>query len=152
MATKAVGNHWFHRNITLPAKPRGYHLVTDDVIKAFPEIKQVEIGILHLSCQHTTASIMLNENWDKKVREDMEMAFNKIVPENLPYKHVMEGPDDITGHVKAALIGATLPIQVVHGEMQLGRWQGIYLCEHRNDGGQRTLSATLHGAVKGQSE
>jgi len=148
MATSAVGNNWFYREITLKARPRGFHLITDDVTKAFPEIKQIKIGILSLSIQHTTASITLNENWDAKVLTDMETAFNHIVPENLAYQHVMEGPDDITGHIKTALIGATLQVHVVDGHLKLGQWQGIYLCEHRDHGGSRTLSATLHGALK----
>jgi secondary thiamine-phosphate synthase enzyme len=120
------------------------HLVTQEVVSALP-LKGIEAGILHVFIQHTSAALAINENAAPEVRTDMEMAFSRLVPESWPYRHTDEGPDDMPAHVKAALLGSSLQIPVSHGRLALGTWQGIYLCEHRESGGTRTLVATLPG-------
>jgi len=145
--TAASGCIWLQKLVELSAKKRGCHLITDEVVeRLLPELKQVSIGVMHLLIQHTSASICLNENWDSSVRSDAEMALNRIVPENLPYKHTVEGADDMPAHIKSALIGSTLTIPITNGRPNLGTWQGIWLCEHRNSGGARKLIATIQGA------
>ncbi len=136
---------WYQVEILLRSKSRGFHLITDEVLSALPELQHVSIGILHLFIMHTSASLTINENADSDVRKDMETAFNKIVPESLPFVHTIEGRDDMPAHVKAAMLGSSLTIPVRTGELRLGTWQGIYLCEHRNAGGPRKLIATLWG-------
>ena len=136
---------WHQAEILLRSKSRGFHLITDEVLSALPELNQFEVGILHLFILHTSASLTINENADADVRQDMETAFNKIVPESLPFVHTIEGQDDMPAHVKAAMLGSSLTIPVRSGELRLGTWQGIYLCEHRNAGGRRKLVATLWG-------
>ncbi len=137
---------WSQRSLTLKPKPRGAHLITRDVIDALPEINEVQIGLLHLFLQHTSASLTINENADPDVRRDLTMAINHVVPEKLPYTHTLEGSDDMPAHVKATLTGVGLTLPISQGRLLLGVWQGVYLCEHRDHGGPRTLVLTLHGA------
>ncbi|MEZ6145358.1 MAG: secondary thiamine-phosphate synthase enzyme YjbQ [Planctomycetaceae bacterium] len=136
---------WYQRQLTLPAMSRGFHLVTRQVIEGLPEIRQVDVGLLHVFIMHTSASLTINENADPDVPVDMEMAFNQIAPESLPYVHTMEGPDDMPAHVKATLAGSSVTIPVSGGRLALGTWQGIYLCEHRNRASGRKLMLTLQG-------
>jgi secondary thiamine-phosphate synthase enzyme len=138
---------WLQREITLDSRPRGFHLVTREVTGALPELGAVRVGLLHLLIQHTSASLSLNENASPDVRRDFETWSDEAVPERAPYwTHTLEGPDDMPAHIKASLFGASLTLPVTDGELALGTWQGIYLCEHRNRGGARTLVATLWGA------
>ena len=136
---------WHQQILSLSAQPRGFHLITPQVVRALPEIAQVRVGMLHVFIQHTSASLTINENADADVRTDMEMAMNAIAPEDLPYVHTIEGPDDMPAHVKASLMGSSVTIPVTDGRLALGTWQGIYLCEHRNHGGPRKLVLTLWG-------
>jgi secondary thiamine-phosphate synthase enzyme len=129
----------------LAARPRGCHLVTRDVLTALPELASVRTGLLHVFIQHTSASLTINENADSDVRRDLESALNAIAPEDFPYVHTLEGPDDMPAHVKASLMGSSVSIPVGEGKLLLGTWQGIYLCEHRNHGGNRSLVLTLWG-------
>ncbi len=139
-------NLWTQVNISLSPKPRGFHLVTGEVLGQVPELEQLGVGLFHLFILHTSASLTLNENADPDVRTDMETYFNHIVPERgLPLRHTLEGPDDMPAHVKSSLLGPALQIPIRNGQLLLGTWQGIYLCEHRNRGGSRQLVATLHG-------
>ena len=136
----------FQKEIQLESRPRGFHLITSEVIDHIPEIKNIRIGILHLLLKHTSASLTLNENYDPDVRRDMENYFNRNVKENEPYYvHTSEGADDMPAHIKSSLLGTTLSIPVTDGKLNLGTWQGIYLCEHRNHGGNRKLLITLQG-------
>lgn len=136
---------WFQRELRLPAVSRGFHLVTDHVLDALPEIAEIRIGLLHVFIQHTSASLSINENADPDVPRDLESALNAVAPENFPYRHTCEGPDDMPAHVKASLMGSSLTIPVHQGRLMLGTWQGVYLCEHRNHGGSRRLVLTLQG-------
>lgn len=136
---------WIQRKLRLPAVTRGFHLVTRDIVSAIPELATIEIGLLHVFIQHTSASLTINENADPDVRVDFETAMNHVVPENLPYIHTLEGPDDMPAHVKASMMGASVSIPVGQGRLQLGTWQGIYLCEHRDHGGSRSIVTTLTG-------
>ena len=136
---------WHQRNLTLSAQSRGFHLITPQVVKGLPELAGVRVGVLHVFIQHTSASLTINENADRDVRIDMETAMNVIAPEDFPYVHTMEGPDDMPAHVKASLMGSSVTIPVTDGRLLLGTWQGIYLCEHRNHGGPRKLVLTLWG-------
>jgi secondary thiamine-phosphate synthase enzyme len=137
---------WFQHEITLEPRPRGFHLVTREVVEAVPEVAQLEIGLLHVLIQHTSAALALNENASPDVRRDFEAWSNQVVPERAPYwTHTLEGPDDMPAHIKAALFGPTLTLPVAHGRLALGTWQGIYLCEHRDHGGARSLVATAWG-------
>jgi secondary thiamine-phosphate synthase enzyme len=137
---------WLQREISLQARPRGFHLVTDEVVQALPELHSVRIGLLHLLLQHTSAALTLNENADPNVRLDFESWFNRAVPEREPYyRHDDEGPDDLPAHIKSSLLGATLLLPVTRGRLNIGTWQGIYLCEHRTHGGARRLLLTLQG-------
>ncbi len=134
------------RKISLPAYPRGFHLITAEVLDKIPEIREMDAGILQVFIQHTSASLTLNENADPTVRGDFERHFNHMVPENQPYyKHTYEGPDDMPAHIKAALLGSSVSIPVTDGDINTGTWQGIYLCEHRNNASSRTLLLTLMG-------
>ena len=136
----------FQKEIQLKSHPRGFHLITSEVTNHIPEIKNIRIGILHLLLKHTSASLTLNENYDPDVRRDMENYFNRNVKENEPYYvHTSEGADDMPAHIKSSLLGTTLSIPVTDGKLNLGTWQGIYLCEHRNHGGNRKLLITLQG-------
>ena len=137
---------WVQKKINLLAKQRGFHLITDEVIQAVPELKQTRVGLLHLFMQHTSASLVINENADPDVRIDMEAYFNRAIPENEPYfRHVLEGSDDMPAHLKSVVLGGDLTIPVANGQLQMGIWQGIYLCEHRNSAGNRKIIATLNG-------
>ena len=136
----------FQQTITLPARKRGFHLVTHEVVRAFPEIAQIRTGLCQVFIQHTSASLTINENVDPTVRRDFEMFFNKTVKENDPaYQHNDEGADDMPAHLKASLLGSSVTIPVTDGRLALGIWQGIYLCEHRNHGGVRTIVVTVWG-------
>ncbi len=136
---------WIQKQIRLPAYSRGFHLVTREVLSELPELSQVEVGIMHVFIMHTSASLSINENADPDVPVDLEMAFNTIAPESLPYVHTCEGPDDMPAHVKASMIGNSLTIPISGGRLCLGTWQGIYLCEHRNRAGGRRLVVTIQG-------
>lgn len=136
----------FHRHhLTLPPYRRGFHIITQRVVDAVPELAHVGIGWLHVFIQHTSASLSINENADPDVPVDMESSFNALVPESFPYQHTCEGPDDMPAHVKSSLLGSSLMIPVENGRLLFGTWQGIYLCEHRNHGGSRSLILTLQG-------
>lgn len=136
---------WHQHKLTLPAFRRGFHLITDRIVAAVPELKSTKTGLLHVFILHTSASLTINENADPDVRVDMESSFNAIAPEDFPYVHTVEGPDDMPAHVKASLLGSSLTIPVADGRLVLGTWQGITLCEHRDHGGPRQLVLTLWG-------
>jgi len=137
---------WVQRTIRLSARPRGFHLVTGEVLQAVPELEQISVGLLHLLIQHTSASLTLNENASPEVRHDFESWFDRAVPEGAPYwTHTLEGDDDMPAHVKAALLGPSLTLPVSGARLALGTWQGIYLCEHRDHAGPRSLVATAWG-------
>jgi secondary thiamine-phosphate synthase enzyme len=137
---------WIQRTVRLAPRPRGFHLVGAEVLDALPELRGISVGILHLLIQHTSASLTLSENASPKVRRDFETWFNRAVPEGAPYwTHTLEGEDDMPAHVKAALLGPSLTIPISGGRLALGTWQGIYLCEHRDHGGPRSLIATAWG-------
>ena len=132
------------KRIRLPAFSRGFHLVTGLIEAELPEIAGIEVGLLHLFIQHTSASLTINENADPTVRHDFESHFERAVPENAPYyRHTAEGPDDMPAHIKASLMGSSVTIPISGGRLALGTWQGIYLCEHRDRGGRRSLVATV---------
>ena len=134
------------QHISLTQRKRGFHLITSEVIQALPQISEFKTGILQVFIQHTSASLTINENADPTVRKDFEMYFNKIAPENDPdYLHDDEGPDDMPAHLKAAMLGSSVTIPIRNGRLALGTWQGIYLCEHRNYGGSRSLVITAWG-------
>ncbi|WP_426099284.1 secondary thiamine-phosphate synthase enzyme YjbQ [Providencia sp. PROV200] len=137
---------WWQKEIQLNAKARGFHLVTEEILKQLPELSLIKIGLANIFIQHTSASLTINENADYTVREDFESFFNHAVPENDPYyKHDYEGSDDMPAHLKSSLLGVSLTIPITKGRLNLGTWQGIYLCEHRNYGGKRRLVITLQG-------
>ncbi|WP_041806655.1 secondary thiamine-phosphate synthase enzyme YjbQ [Rhodothermus marinus] len=137
---------WVQRTITLRPRPRGFHLITDEVLAQLPELRSVRVGLLHVFIQHTSASLTLNENASPEVRADFERYFSRAVPDGAPYfAHTLEGPDDMPAHIKASLLGSSLLLPVRDGRLALGTWQGIYLCEHRNHGGPRRLVLTLWG-------
>ena len=136
---------WLSRTISLPPMPRGFHLITRHVLAELPELADVRTGLLHVFIQHTSASLTINENADPDVRVDFETAMNHAVPESLPYVHTLEGPDDMPAHVKAAMMGSSVSIPISDGRPNVGTWQGLYLCEHRDRGGSRRLVLTLHG-------
>ena len=139
-------NYIFQKEIKISARSRGFHLVTDEVLQEIPEIKNVKIGFFQVFIKHTSAGLTINENADSTVREDFESHFNKMVPENQPYyEHTIEGPDDMPAHIKASLLGNSLQIPITNGRLNLGTWQGIYLCEHRDHGGSRKLVLTIYG-------
>ncbi|MGY3570874.1 YjbQ family protein [Vibrio sp. SCSIO 43135] len=137
---------WFQKTIQLTAQKRGFHLITDEIEQQLPEINSLSVGLLHLFIQHTSASLTLNENADPTVRADMERHFNQFVPERAPYyQHTYEGDDDMPAHIKASLLGSSVSIPIQNGRLALGTWQGVYLGEHRDFGGSRTVVATLNG-------
>ncbi|MGI8920723.1 MAG: secondary thiamine-phosphate synthase enzyme YjbQ [Solirubrobacteraceae bacterium] len=137
---------WLQREIGLAARPRGFHLVTSEVVEALPELGELRVGLCHLFLLHTSASLAVNENASADVRVDFERWFNRAVPEGAPYwTHTLEGDEDMPAHIKAALLGPSLSLPVTAGRLALGTWQGIYLCEHRDHGGARRLLATLWG-------
>ena len=133
-------------NISLPPFPRGFHLITQEILQNIPEIKQIDTGWMQVFIKHTSASLTINENADPTVRTDFESHMNKLVPEDAPYYiHTYEGPDDMPAHIKASLMGASVQIPITNGRLNMGIWQGIYLCEHRNRGGSRRLVITILG-------
>ena len=137
---------FFQKEIKLKARSRGFHLVTDEIESQMQELKEIKSGILNVFIKHTSAGITINENADPTVREDFESHFNEMVPENMPYyKHTLEGSDDMPAHIKASLLGSSLQIPVTNGKLNMGTWQGIYLAEHRNNGGSRKLVLSLYG-------
>jgi secondary thiamine-phosphate synthase enzyme len=137
---------WLQKELRLKQRPRGFHLVTDEILQQLPEIRQLAVGICHVFIQHTSASLTINENADPTVRQDFEGYFNRAVKEDEPwYQHDYEGSDDMPAHLKSSILGCSLTVPVSNGRLNLGTWQGIYLCEHRNQGGSRRLVVTLNG-------
>ncbi|MEJ2193661.1 MAG: secondary thiamine-phosphate synthase enzyme YjbQ [Ignavibacteriaceae bacterium] len=137
---------WYQKEILLKARNRGFHLITNEILNQLPEIKNIKVGITYILIKHTSASLTINENFDPDVRSDMERYFNNSVRENEPYYvHTSEGPDDMPAHIKSTIIGTSLNIPITNGHFNLGTWQGIYLCEHRNNGGRRKLVVTIAG-------
>lgn len=137
---------WLQKEIRLQARPRGFHLITGELLRELPELRDFKVGMMNVFIQHTSASLTLNENADPTVRQDFESWFNRAVPEDEPYyRHCDEGSDDLPAHIKSSLLGASLTIPVSNGQPALGTWQGIYLCEHRNHGGSRRIVVTVQG-------
>lgn len=137
----------FQEQISLRPYPRGFHLITQEILHAVPQIREIKAGTCHVFIQHTSASLTINENADPTVRQDFESHFNQMVPEDAPYYlHNYEGPDDMPAHIKASLLGSSVTIPITNGRFNLGTWQGIYLCEHRDRGGSRRLVITVSGA------
>jgi secondary thiamine-phosphate synthase enzyme len=137
---------WIQREITLKPHPRGFHLVTHEILALLPELKSFNIGMMNVFIKHTSASLTINENAAPDVRVDFESYFNHAVPEDEPYfQHLDEGADDMPAHLKASLLGCSLNIPISNGRLNLGTWQGIYLCEHRNHGGSRAIVVTING-------
>jgi secondary thiamine-phosphate synthase enzyme len=144
--TSSLTPMWIQREVTLRPRPRGFHLVTGEIESALPELRTVRIGLAHLFIRHTSASLTLNENASPDVRDDFEAYFNDAVPEDARYwTHTIEGPDDMPAHIKASVLGPSLSLPVRDGRLALGTWQGVYLCEHRNRGGARSVVVTLFG-------
>ena len=138
---------WHQTEISLPPFPRGFHLITAEVVGALPELSGFRFGLLQVFIKHTSASLTINENADPDVRVDMETAANLIAPESMPFVHTCEGPDDMPAHVKSSMFGCQVQIPISSGRLNLGTWQGIYLCEHRNRGGSRKLVLTIQGEL-----
>ena len=136
---------WHQSNIILPEFSRGCHLITQHIIQNVEILKQCRVGLMHVFIQHTSASLTINENADPDVRTDMESSFNALAPEDFPYVHTCEGPDDMPAHVKASLLGSSVSVPIRDGRLVLGTWQGVTLCEHRNRGGSRRLVLTVQG-------
>ena len=137
---------WIQKEISLNPKPRGFHLITNEILQNLQEIGDISIGTMEIFIKHTSASLTINEDADPTVRDDFESHFNQIVPENAPYyKHTIEGPDDMPAHLKSSILGSSVTIPITNGTLNLGTWQGIYLCEHRNHGGSRSVVLTLTG-------
>ena len=136
----------YQSSLRLKSHPRGFHLITKQVLQAIPEISEIQTGMLNVFIKHTSASLTVNENADPSVRTDFESHMNVMVPENAPYYvHTYEGSDDMPAHIKAALLGASVQIPISNGQLNLGIWQGIYLCEHRNSASGRSLVLTAFG-------
>ena len=136
---------WIQKTLRLPAVRRGFHLVTHEIVDAVPELDTIRVGWMQVFIQHTSASLTINENADPDVRIDFETAMNHAVPETLPYVHTLEGSDDMPAHVKASMMGASVMVPIGDGRLQLGTWQGIYLCEHRNHASGRRVMITIQG-------
>jgi len=137
---------WIQKEISLNPRPRGFHLITDEILQDLQEIGDISIGTMEIFIKHTSASLTINEDADPTVRDDFESHFNQIVPENAPYyKHTIEGPDDMPAHLKSSILGSSVTIPITNGTLNLGTWQGIYLCEHRNHGSSRSVVLTLIG-------
>lgn len=145
---------WQVKQLTLSPYRRGFHLVTDEILRHLSDVHKLELGLLHLFLQHTSASLSINENADETVRTDLEAHFNVLAPEQAPYyEHTYEGDDDMPAHIKASIIGCEITIPIKQGKLALGTWQGIYLGEHRNQASSRTIVATLTGQLaQGMSE
>jgi secondary thiamine-phosphate synthase enzyme len=141
---------WIQQQIELRARPRGFHLVTSEIVDAVPDLERLEVGIATLFIQHTSASLTVNENASPDVRRDFSAWFDRAVPDGADYfAHTLEGPDDMPAHIKTSLTGSSLTIPVSHGALALGTWQGIYLCEHRENGGPRRVVFTAFGEERG---
>ncbi|MBA65240.1 MAG: hypothetical protein CMG55_05520 [Candidatus Marinimicrobia bacterium] len=139
---------WIQKKINISLKSRGFHIITDEILTNTPELKDFKIGIFQLFIKHTSASLTINENVDQTVRTDFESHFNMLAPENQNYyEHTFEGPDDMPAHLKASLLGSSLSIPITDGKLNLGTWQGIYICEHRNHGSERKLIVTIQGSL-----
>jgi len=139
-------NQTIQKKITLKPRKRGFHLITNEVLRQIPELKKVDVGVAHIFIHHTSASLTINENADPSVRRDFESHFNRMVPEDSSlFEHTLEGTDDMTSHLKTSILGCSVTIPVTNGTLNLGTWQGIYLCEHRNHGGPRKLIVTVTG-------
>lgn len=137
---------WIQKEIRLKSRQRGFHLITDELLRGLPELRNFKIGMMNIFIMHTSASLTLNENADPTVRQDFESYFNHAVPEDEPYyTHQDEGSDDLPAHLKSSILGCSLNIPIANGQPSLGTWQGIYLCEHRNHGGSRRIVVTMHG-------
>ena len=137
---------WTQKEIVLPSFPRGYHIITDLILNEIDELKETNIGIAYIFIKHTSASLTINEDADSTVRTDFESHMNKMVPENAPYyQHTIEGSDDMPAHLKSSILGCSLIVPITKGKFNLGTWQGIYLCEHRNNGGKRKILVTING-------
>ena len=137
---------WIQKEISLNPRPRGFHLITNEILQNIQEIGDISIGTMEIFIKHTSASLTINEDADPTVRDDFESHFNQIVPENAPYyKHTIEGPDDMPSHLKSSILGSSVTIPITNGTLNLGTWQGIYLCEHRNRGSSRSVVLTLTG-------
>ena len=140
-------NQTYQKKITLKPKQRGFHLITKEVLEQIPELEKINAGIAHIFIQHTSASLTINENADPSVRRDFETHFNRMVPEDKSlFEHTLEGPDDMTSHIKTSILGSSVTIPVTNGHLNMGTWQGLYLCEHRNHGGRRKLIITITGS------
>ena len=140
---------WIQKNISIEKKQKGFHLVTDQIVNQIPEIDQIQIGLLHVFILHTSASITLNENMDRSVRDDFESYFDHLVPENQTYfTHIYEGSDDMPAHLKSSIVDSSIFIPISNGSLKLGTWQGIYLCEHRKDASSRKIVLTIQGEKK----
>ena len=138
--------NWIQKEILLNPKPRGFHLITDEILNEIPELKSITVGMMNVFIKHTSASLTINEDADPTVRMDFESHFNEMVPENQPYyRHTMEGSDDMPAHLKASILGSSVQIPISNGNLNMGTWQGIYLCEHRNYGGSRKVVVTIWG-------
>ena len=137
---------WIQKEISLNPRPRGFQLITNEILQNLQEIGDISIGTMEIFIKHTSASLTINEDADPTVRDDFESHFNQIVPENAPYyKHTIEGPDDMPAHLKSSILGSSVTIPITNGTLNLGTWQGIYLCEHRNHGSSRSIVLTLTG-------
>ncbi|HRX03922.1 MAG TPA: secondary thiamine-phosphate synthase enzyme YjbQ [Anaerolineae bacterium] len=140
---------WIQKQIRLSPRQRGFHHITREIIEHVPELRQFAVGLAHIFIQHTSASLTINENADPTVRADFESHFNVLVPEDAPYyRHTYEGPDDMTSHIKASILGSSVTVPISAGRLALGTWQGIYLCEHRDHGGSRRLVVTIQGEAR----
>lgn len=137
---------WYQKEITLSPKSRGFHLITNEITSNLEKLNEIKTGIAHIFIIHTSAGLTINENADPSVRRDFETHFNRMVPEDMSkFEHTLEGPDDMTSHLKSSILGHSVTIPISNGRLNLGTWQGVYLCEHRNRGGSRKLVVTLHG-------
>ncbi len=139
----------YQQEIRLPNYPRGFHLITSHIEREFAEIQHIRVGMLQIFIQHTSASLTINENADPTVRGDFERHINRMIPENAPYyEHTLEGSDDMPAHIKASMMGSSVTVPITNGQLNLGTWQGVYLCEHRNHGGSRRLVLTAWGSTQ----
>ncbi|WP_103664370.1 secondary thiamine-phosphate synthase enzyme YjbQ [Gracilimonas amylolytica] len=137
---------WIQKEIQLAPKSRGYHIITEEILREMPEINNIQTGLAHMFIKHTSAALTINENADPSVRRDFESHFNRVVPEDTSlYEHTLEGTEDMTSHIKSSLMGSSVTVPITAGRFNMGTWQGIYLCEHRNRGGSRKLVITLQG-------
>ncbi|KAJ9579959.1 hypothetical protein L9F63_004342, partial [Diploptera punctata] len=147
-----IGSAWFQRKINLRPQHRGVHLVTEEILRQMPEICQFSVGLFHVQILHTSASLALNESWDPDVRHVIDNFINMhINMDGLPYRHACEGPDDMPAHVKACFLGSSLTIPITDGKLNLGTWQGIWLCEHRDHAGSRKVVITVNGCLRDSS-